>query len=159
MRQKIAKVLSIIILLTIISIGCFSQIDKISACNPSYMKIQQTTYGDFDHDGFEDDLFIEAKMNIHSVGTFKTLFHLFIQLPSGKTYHFLCKRSIVFNNDEVTIEIIIIDIATESGWYTAFLMTHYTYKGTSGIMVNYWTFDPPTETGPGDPSIILTVNY
>ncbi|MBD3190261.1 MAG: hypothetical protein GF308_06440 [Candidatus Heimdallarchaeota archaeon] len=156
MQKFSKKILYAITFLTIIFLGSFYGTKYLSADNDdSYLRIKYASYGDYDSDGIEDDIYSYSKMGIDYEGNIETNFALKITLPSGISYDFSYKTSLEIDDDDdntIRIKITVFDIATEKGWYTVDLTCYYSGWGIFGVLCASKTFDPPTDTGPGEPT-------
>lgn len=117
------------------------------------VRIVDAYYGDLDGDAFEDDIKILVGFSFASTDIVRIEISLWVELPSGLTYFV---KILVFGAPgQSIVNIDCIDMATESGWYTVYMLASIKLPGFGKVyIVDSIEFDPPTGTGNGMPTVI-----
>ncbi len=122
------------------------------------LTITEADYGDFDNDGSEDDIIIKAIMKANFQGDYQAYIYLDITLPSGMVYKFSFQVMLSFYGDSsLEITITAYDTAIEAGWYECKLTSILIYEDMLIYSYSTYTFDPPTEKGPGQPTAEIAI--
>jgi len=160
MKNKKSNLLaiSLAIFLIIISITTVKLTTVHSDGQEIQLTIIEADYGDFDADGSEDDIIVKAIMDANFKGKYATYFYLDITLPSGLVYSFSFQTMLTFDGTPLLITITTYDTAIEAGWYSCKLTSILIYEDMIIYGSSTYTFDPPTEKGPGEPTAELSVS-
>ena len=118
--------------------------------------IDSATYGDLDNDTVSDDVvvFFTAEVGTFTKSPKRSEFFFTLTLPSG---HELYALVIVLGAyRSVQLEMHWFDCAWEAGWYNVHVEA-WAFGVQGGYDTDSLDFDPPTNGGPGDPSIRVMV--
>ena len=126
------------------------------------LNITNASYGDFDDDGFIDDIEIIAELVFDGAVNQKRRIHswlfCFIETPSGDIYYFYFNIRFSLESTHITFIITAYNTAKESGWYQIdlfCLLLNLPPRCRSLVVHDSEIFDPPTGQGSGDPTAKL----
>ena len=102
--------------------------------------VNYANYGDFDGDGYEDDVYINVTIDLSGGNVYNFDYYLTLTLPSGLSYTY--GYSFVTDYDRLVIHHYLMGHATEPGWYDVDIDI---IMKTGGIYhtAAYYIFDPP----------------
>ncbi|MDH5404724.1 MAG: hypothetical protein OEY49_19635, partial [Candidatus Heimdallarchaeota archaeon] len=101
--------------------------------------VDYANYGDFDGDGFEDDVYINVTIDLTGANMYNFDYTLILTLPSGLTYIY---DFIYVTETNLVVEHYLMDHATEPGWYTVDVDITMKTGGINHAHAEY-IFDPP----------------
>jgi hypothetical protein len=120
--------------------------------------ITDAYYGDFDYDGYEDDVRIKAVLDANFQDSVLLFLYVDVILPSGCVHQFSFQVIVEFEGPDKFVTITAYNTATESGWYDCELTGLAVYRDMLLYSYSMKTFDPPTESGKnGDPEAIISL--
>lgn len=125
--------------------------------DPNAFYITDAFYGDFDRDGFDDDIKVIAVLDIDCDDDITSYLYLDIYLPSGNCFQFFIFVEFECEGDPLQFTFTTYNTALESGWYIADLTGYFVTEDTLYFGASSIIFDPPEGTGTGDPGVEVTV--
>ncbi len=147
----------VILIVTLVLFGSLSiptvsaQPRSVTVTDVGSICICDAYYGDLDGDSYEDDIKILLNFTLDIQPSRVEIF-MDITLPSGSGYSFLV---VIYGmTSHAILNLDCIDMATEVGIYT--ITMNALLYGTGGgkiLIMDEFQFDPPTEAGPGLPTV------
>jgi len=101
--------------------------------------IDYANYGDFDGDGFEDDVYINVTIDLSGANVYNFQYILTLTLPSGLFYTY---QYTIVTDSNLVLHHYLMDHATEPGWYDVDVDITMKTGGISTAHAEY-IFDPP----------------
>lgn len=115
-------------------------------------------YCNLDHDGLEDDIIVKAVLDSNFEADVLAFLYLDIILPSGLVYKFDFQVFLELDGSHLLLTIKTYDTAIESGWYDCKLSGIIVHKDMLLFSESTYTFDPPTDRGPGEPTATIAIS-
>ncbi|MBN1331221.1 MAG: hypothetical protein JXA54_17260 [Candidatus Heimdallarchaeota archaeon] len=162
-NTKVSLVFSLVFFIILGSYLSFHTTNIIGDYDPTKnyisFKIIEANYGDYDQDTYEDDVIVKAVFRSNFIGPVLTFLYFDLVLPSGITFSYSFQVTLISTGSQILITITSYNTATEAGWYTTKITGFFICDDYLSTRTSSFTFDPPTENGPGEPGINLTITY
>lgn len=126
-----------------------------STVNWMNIYITHAYYYDMDDDGSSDDVLLDFTCQVKDwVPTPSwSYYELYLTLPSGLTY--LVSFEVIGRYRVLDMRMVWYNCATEAGWYNIEIDSYTTFYNAIGFSWTDIDFDPPTQSGVGEPHVIL----
>jgi hypothetical protein len=118
------------------------------------ISIDHAYYYDLDADGVSDDVLVNMTCTIREgiKNPQRSEYHIYLTLPSGLRY--LVVVEVLGKYSTLQMSLKMYDVATEAGWYNV-LAEGFTFGRPHGYSTASYDFDPPDQTGTGEPHVEL----